>query len=161
MKKTNTQPANFRVFSKGTEKDIVSEVDCGMQSKKSTILLIEDNEIALKILEVLVRTIGLSFISATSGEDALKLAQKNDFGFIISDIGLPGISGIEFTKQFRSWEQVQHKKTPTPIIGLTAHAEGNVHQQCIDAGMNEVFVKPMLLPNLKIILSKIGILPKI
>ncbi|MDP3561961.1 MAG: ATP-binding protein [Legionellaceae bacterium] len=116
-------------------------------------LLIEDNPIALKILESLVSNAGYRFISVMDGESALNLAQTQSFDLIISDIGLPGISGIEFTIQVRAWEIEQQKKA-VPIVGLTAHADEAVHNECLQAGMNNVFTKPMSFTILQSIISK-------
>ncbi|MDP3561663.1 MAG: ATP-binding protein [Legionellaceae bacterium] len=116
-------------------------------------LLIEDNVIALKVLESLLSNAGYRFISATDGESALEFAKTQSFDLIISDIGLPGISGNEFTLQLRAWEIAQHKK-PVPIIGLTAHADGEIHVECIQAGMNDVFTKPMSFTTMQTIISK-------
>ncbi|MDP3705329.1 MAG: ATP-binding protein [Legionellaceae bacterium] len=117
------------------------------------LLLIEDNPIALKALESLVFNAGFRSISAIDGETGLTFAKTQSFDLIISDVGLPGISGSEFTQQLRAWEIMQHKK-PVPIIGLTAHAEGEIHVECIQSGMNDVFTKPMSFTTLKSILSK-------
>ncbi|MDP3704386.1 MAG: ATP-binding protein [Legionellaceae bacterium] len=117
------------------------------------LLLIEDNVIALKILESFVSKASYRFISAIDGESALDFAKTQFFDLIISDVGLPGISGNEFTRKFRAWEIAQHKK-PIPIIGLTAHADGEIHMACIQAGMNDVFTKPMSFTTMQTIISK-------
>lgn len=106
------------------------------------ILLVEDNELALKVLEIVVTNAGLRFLSATTGEDALQLAQNNKFDLIISDIGLPGISGNEFTKQLRFFEK-SNTTEPTPVIGLTGHARDAARPECISSGMNDIFSKPI------------------
>ncbi|MDP3788753.1 MAG: ATP-binding protein [Candidatus Chromulinivorax sp.] len=123
------------------------------QNISPSVLLVEDNLVALKILENMVKQVNVHYISAIDGESALELAKTQSFDLIISDIGLPGITGNEFTHQFRTWEVSQHKK-PTPIVGLTAHAQGEIRDECLQAGMNDVFSKPMLLPVLQTIISK-------
>ncbi|MDP3705054.1 MAG: ATP-binding protein [Legionellaceae bacterium] len=113
-----------------------------------SLLLIEDNCVALKILESMAKQANVRYTSAVDGESALELAKTQSYNLIISDIGLPGISGNEFTHQFRIWEATHHKK-PVPIVGLTAHAQGEIREECLQSGMNDVFSKPMLLPVLK------------
>lgn len=105
------------------------------------LLLIEDNHIALMALQSLLRAC-YHFTSAGDAENALDLLMKQTFDLIITDIGLPGMSGIELVKKWRAYEQAQQKK-PIPIVGLTGHAEGKAVDDCMQAGMNEVFSKPM------------------
>jgi len=107
-----------------------------------SILLIEDNKIALLTLENLIRQLGCHFTSAMDGETALELAKTQPFDLIITDLGLPGLSGIDFTRMLRIFEK-EHQKKPMPIIGLTAHAEDKIKQACLQAGMNQAFTKPM------------------
>ncbi len=105
------------------------------------LLLIEDNAIALKVLESTVLQTGCQFKSAVTGEEALELAKTESFDMVITDIGLPGISGNELTRLIRNWEKEQHKP-PIPIIGLTGHAQETAKPECTACGMNDVFCKP-------------------
>lgn len=111
------------------------------------LLLIEDNLVALKSLEALLTARGYTFASAMNAEDGLLLLSSQSFDLIISDIGLPGLSGMEFAQQVRTEEQAQNKP-PIPIIGLTGHAKEAAEQECRSAGMNEVFSKPAPMEDL-------------
>lgn len=106
------------------------------------LLLVEDNHIALLTLENIAKQAGCLFTSAIDGETALNLAKNHSFDLIITDLGLPGLSGIDLTHELREYEQIHHKK-PVPIIGLTAHAENKIKNECIRSGMNAAFTKPM------------------
>lgn len=109
---------------------------------KPLVLLVEDNHIALMIAECVATKAGCQVQSAIDGEQALELAQTIPFDLIISDIGLPGISGYEFTQRLRESEQV-NKKNPVPIVGLTAHVEASAKDQAIESGMYDIFSKPI------------------
>ncbi|QMT59178.1 ATP-binding protein [Legionella sp. PC997] len=104
-------------------------------------LLIEDNATALRVLESLVSKAGCRYLSATNGEDALDLIKSTHFDLIITDIGLPGISGTDFCSLVRSWEK-EYNLDPHPIVGLTGHARDTAYKECIASGMNDVFTKP-------------------
>lgn len=106
------------------------------------LLLVEDNAIALMILENLVTEHACNFMRAVDGREALNLATTHHFDLIITDLGLPGLSGSEFTQQLRVYEQ-EHHQAPTPIIGLTAHADMKVKHECVQSGMNEAYTKPL------------------
>ena len=112
------------------------------------LLLIEDTPPALLGLESIVKKAGCRFQSAVDGEKGLELAKNNDFDLIITDIGLPGISGIEVAKQIRAWEKAQHKKK-IPIVALTAHAAQMAESECLEAGMDQVCTKPANLDMVK------------
>ena len=117
------------------------------------ILLIEDNRIALRIAETIASKVGCRYVTAINGEDALALVKTMDFDLIITDIGLPGISGEEFTRQIRQWEALHHKK-PIPILGLTAHVQAVAKAECLLSGMNEIFTKPLDLNTMQSIISQ-------
>jgi signal transduction histidine kinase/ActR/RegA family two-component response regulator len=117
------------------------------------ILIIEDNHIALNIVDLMLKQAEFSSTPATNGEVALELATTQHFDFIFSDVGLPGISGIEFTQQLRSFEK-KHARQPVPIVGLTAHGDGKTHIECLKAGMNDIMIKPLSLPILKAMIAK-------
>lgn len=106
------------------------------------ILIIEDNDIARKVAISLVKGAKCNPTAATNGETGLKLAKTKHFSLIVTDIGLPGMSGIEFAKQFRTYEKQTNNK-PMPIVAITGHAKGKIRDECIAAGINEVIIKPI------------------
>lgn len=109
------------------------------------ILLVEDNIIALRLIETIVLQTGCHFLSATDGEQAFELVKANSIDLVITDIGLPGISGIELTYFIREWEKSIKRENPVPIVGLTAHALSNAENKSMQAGMNKVLSKPIYL----------------
>ena len=122
------------------------------------LLLVEDNAIALKLVESVVTQANCRYLSVLSGEKALDLIHSHDFDLILSDIGLPGISGCELTVAIRDYEQ-KINKTPVPIVGLTAHVTELVEKKCFASGMNKVIVKPLRLNFLQGLMNEL-IVPK-
>jgi|GEM_PF-1535717 len=130
---------------------IAPAAGCVSENKYSTpdgasdaphVLLVEDNNIALLALENLINQAGCRFTSVMTGEAALDLAKHQCFDLIITDLGLPGLSGFGLTQELRAFENKFQRK-PVPIIGLTAYTEKNIKQECEQAGMNHAFIKPM------------------
>jgi two-component system, OmpR family, aerobic respiration control sensor histidine kinase ArcB len=119
----------------------------------SLVLLVEDNVIALRMVELLVTQLGFNFISVVNGEEALDLLQHKRFDLIITDIGLPGISGYELTRIIRQRE-ICENKPEVPIIGLTAHTQAKAKEESLKAGMNYVFVKPVNAQKIKAVVSQ-------
>lgn len=110
--------------------------------KQTQVLIVEDNPVIMMILENKIKTAGCLYSKAMSGEEALVLIKTTRYDMIITDLGLPGISGLELSRVIRSYETNTHKKS-TPIIGLTAVAKEKTLKDCINAGMNDVLSKPI------------------
>ncbi len=119
-----------------------------LSTDRPHVLLVEDNLIALHLVETMVTQAGLKFTSAIDGERALVLAKSNTFDLIITDIGLPGISGYELTAAIRQWEKDTHRK-PIPIIGLTAYALYETKKECLQSGINSMLSKPINLKTIQ------------
>lgn len=113
-----------------------------------SVLLVEDNWIALTVIEDMVQRSGLLFTSATCGESAIEMIKANNYDLIITDLGLPGISGEVLSSTIREWEKLE-QRVPTPIIGLTAHASALVKIDCLSHGMNAVYSKPIDLSTIE------------
>lgn len=116
------------------------------------ILLVEDTAIALKVAETVVKQSGCRFLSATSGEQAFELFKNNKVDIILTDVGLPGISGNKLASLIRAYEK-KHDRTPVKIFGLTAHAADIASAKALKSGMNNVFSKPIKLDLLTKIMS--------
>lgn len=141
-KDTNKQvPPRIKLDIENLSPNTLSIPSKGHNPKPYTILLVEDNPTALRVLENMITTMNHKFISASDGETALSLYQSHQFDLIITDIGLPGISGCELTSKIRSLE-LDSTTTKTPIIGLTGHVQHTARLECLTSGMDEVITKP-------------------
>src|SRR5438874_9807380 len=79
---------------------------------QAKILLVDDEPKSLFALQELLSTLGQNLMIAQSGEEALRLALKNDFAVILLDVRMPGIDGFETARLIRSRE----RSRLTPII---------------------------------------------
>ncbi|WP_347252207.1 ATP-binding protein [Legionella sp.] len=122
-------------------------------SNSPNVFLVEDVHVALKALEGVVRRAGCRVTSAINGEQALTIATTDDFDLIITDIGLPGMSGVELSQRIREWEK-SHQRRPVPIVALTGHAKQEVEALDTQSAINEVLTKPMTPDMLQAILNK-------
>ncbi|MBB72006.1 MAG: hypothetical protein CMF50_06360 [Legionellales bacterium] len=113
------------------------------------ILLVEDSRMLQRINEKIFNKLGHTITIASSGAEAIKLADNESFDIIFMDIGLPDIDGIKTTKAIRK----QSKNMATPIVALTAN-DNSYKALCIDAGMNDFLSKPAPLDVLSEIISK-------
>jgi two-component system, OmpR family, aerobic respiration control sensor histidine kinase ArcB len=126
-------------YDAGIDKSSTSKLG---SSRRPYCLLVEDNPMALMVLESLMSHAGCRVKSAKSGEEAFDLMRLTVFDLVITDVSLPGMSGPELTTKIRSWEK-EHNLSPQPIIGLTGHERESAYDLCVESGMNDVFTKPI------------------
>lgn len=107
------------------------------------ILLVEDNPMAMKVADMILNKQGAITDKAYNSHDALSLFKKNHYDFVITDIGLPDYSGFELAQKMKAFEKEQNSPSPTPIIGLTAHAKQEALLQGNQCGMLDVCEKPL------------------
>ena len=148
-KKGQAEPVTKQILT--DESVLTSSVNSAETAPQ--VLLIEDNVVALKVLELMISQCGMRFKSSHNGEDALELFKHESFDLIITDIGLPGLGGYELASLIRQWEHA-HSKSSIPIIGLTGHAQDSLDQQALDYGINELFTKPATHEIIQSIITK-------
>jgi len=108
------------------------------------ILLVEDNLLVQKVTYANLTSWALQVNIASTGHEAVQLAQQQSYDLIFMDVGLPDIDGCTVTALIRQHDE--HNKH-VPIIALTAHNDQEVTAQCLRAGMNKVLTKPLLQEN--------------
>ncbi|KTD11897.1 sensory box histidine kinase/response regulator [Legionella gratiana] len=130
------------------------------QSPQRTIhiLIVEDNQIALKTIEMFLSQKGYTFTSVTNAEEARVVYQKQPFDLMITDIGLPGLSGVELTTLIRK-QELDTGASPLPIIGLTGHIHESAYKECLHAGMNEILSKPPPIEVLHTLIQQLTLPP--
>jgi two-component system cell cycle response regulator DivK len=103
------------------------------------ILLVEDNEKNMKLLRDVLQARGYRTLQATSGEDAVVLAQTGDAALVLMDVQLPGIDGVESLAQLRRDERT----SAIPVIALTAQAMDGDRERFLAAGFDGYISKPV------------------
>ncbi|MDV7341828.1 response regulator [Terasakiella sp. A23] len=107
-----------------------------------TVLIVEDNEMNMKLFNDLLQAHGYNTIQTKNGHDAKDLALKHGPDLIIMDIQLPEISGIEVTKILKSEEAL----TKTPIVAVTAFAMKGDEEKILEGGCDGYISKPISVP---------------
>lgn len=101
------------------------------------VLVVEDHPINQFVVESMLRALNCPSTLASNGEEALDLLEKEKFDLILMDCRMPGIDGYETTRRARS-----RLKVEAPIIAMTANAEVEEREACLEAGMNDYLAKP-------------------
>ncbi len=103
------------------------------------VLVVEDNKDNLDLISYALKRAGYSVVTAGTGEEGVELAIREKPTFIIMDINLPGIDGIEATKRIRNSEADGR----VPIIAITSYAMRGDMEKILAAGCNAYFEKPI------------------
>jgi PAS domain S-box-containing protein len=109
--------------------------------KVPQVLLIEDNLIAAEASKATLMQLGCEVEVAQQGEVGVRQAYQNAYDIIFMDIRLPDLHGNLATRRIRAREQ--RSARPVPIIGTTGHIDAVRKQECIEAGMHAVLIKPL------------------
>ncbi|KAL7655671.1 hypothetical protein ACMYSQ_007614 [Aspergillus niger] len=114
------------------------------------VLIVDDNDINLKILATFIRKIGCSYDTASNGLLALntykEATRRHDL--ILMDISMPVMDGIVATDHIRRYEK-KNGLIPSRIIAVTGLGSADRQQQALSAGVDEYLVKPVSLHGLK------------
>lgn len=117
------------------------------------LLVVDDHPVNLLFMNKVLQKIGFNNVDmASSGMEALKMAQENDYHLIFMDCQMPEMDGLEVSERIRLMEG--EKIGTVPIIAVTADAMKGAKERCIDAGMNDYISKPVDIEKLKDILRK-------
>lgn len=106
---------------------------------KEKILIVEDNPLNMRLIEMTLRTKGYELLEATDGEEALDIAIREKPDLILMDLNLPKMNGLEVTKRLRQMPAFSH----TPIIAVTAHAMRGDKEKIIENGCDAYLPKPI------------------
>ncbi|MES2942131.1 MAG: response regulator [Pseudomonadota bacterium] len=112
--------------------------------KNSTILVVDDNAVNLKVACAMLARLGYLSLTALDGQEALEIVAKahaagEHFGAVLMDVNMPRMNGLQATRQIQS---LLGRQAPS-IIGLTAGASSEDRLRCIEAGMADYLTKPL------------------
>lgn len=104
--------------------------------KVGTVLLLDDEDIVLKVQSASVRQFGFHAIMASTAEEALELVEARKPELIISDVQMPGDGGFDFVGQLR-----QRGLKTMPVIYLTAYDDVRLVSGGLKAGGDDFIIK--------------------
>lgn len=113
-----------------------------LENISEKVLLVEDNEVNLKVAQKLIDYIGYPFDVAENGMVALNKSKKVRYRMILMDCQMPVMDGYFCTKRIRKHEE-NNQLNHTPIIAMTANAMLGDKEKCLEAGMDDYMSKPL------------------
>lgn len=105
------------------------------------ILLVDDNQVNLRVAEGLLRPYNMNVYMVTSGMEAIDKIREEKFDIVFMDHMMPIMDGVETTKEIRKMSGDYFKNLP--IIALTANAVNGARDFFINSGMNDFVSKPI------------------
>jgi two-component system, cell cycle response regulator DivK len=104
-----------------------------------SVLIVEDNELNMKLFHDLLAAHGYRTIQTRNGFDALELARKHRPDLILMDIQLPEVSGLEVTKWLKDDDELRH----IPVVAVTAFAMKGDEERIRSGGCEAYISKPI------------------
>lgn len=112
-----------------------------MEEGSRTLLVVDDHPVNQKVLQLLLDYMGYACHLASSGQEAVDAAKRNEYPLILMDLMMPGIDGFRATQLIREFEF--NRGRHTPIIAVTAMSKDDVRARCLAAGMDDYMSKPI------------------
>ncbi|MFN7114836.1 MAG: response regulator [Alphaproteobacteria bacterium] len=106
---------------------------------KKKVLIVEDNELNMKLFEDLLGAHGYDTIKTRDGGQVLDIAREQKPDLIIMDIQLPEVSGLEVTQ----WLKSDHELRAIPVIAVTAFAMKGDEDKIRQGGCEDYVSKPI------------------
>ena len=110
-----------------------------MDAMTKTVLIVEDNELNMKLFHDLLDAQGYQTLQTKDGMEALALAREHRPDLILMDIQLPEVSGLEVTK----WIKEDDSLKTIPVIAVTAFAMKGDEEKIREGGCEAYIAKPI------------------
>ncbi|MFC5624553.1 PAS domain-containing hybrid sensor histidine kinase/response regulator [Algoriphagus winogradskyi] len=125
-----------------------------LQQTQYKILIAEDNTVNMLLAETIIeRTFpNAILIKATNGSEALEYCKMETPDLILMDLQMPEMNGYEATRNIRAI--TKDRQVQVPIIALTAGNVKGEREKCMEAGMDDFVVKPVVEATLREVFKK-------
>jgi FixJ family two-component response regulator len=123
-----------------------------VQGKTNMVAIVDDDDLMRGALQGLLKAVVVPARAFASAEEFLNSGQQREIGCLITDIRMPGMSGLELQAKLNA----EHCRIPT--IFITAHGDAKMRMQALRAGAVEFMAKPFddeaLLESVRAALAK-------
>lgn len=153
-----TPSPNARL-TRGFRPESSESIDSTFPSQKpSKVLLVEDNEINLKLLVMCMKKLKHDYVTAVNGLEAVTAykAADNPYDVVFMDIQMPIQDGLSATRDIRHFERENHLP-PAAIIALTGAGSAAARQEAFSSGIDLFLTKPVAMKSLKNIIHDLEV----
>jgi signal transduction histidine kinase/CheY-like chemotaxis protein len=120
----------------------------GAPDRKLKVLVVDDNEINLKVAVTLLGRLGHELVMARDGEQALTAIAQHQPDVVFMDCHMPVLDGLDATRRLRA------SGDERPVVALTASVYAEDKQRCLAAGMTHFVSKPVTIASLRKVLRE-------
>ena len=131
-------------IDRSEEKEKDHDPDKNRDLHGAKVLLVEDNDLNREIAQFILENAGITVVNAINGKDAVEVFEASapeEFDFILMDVMMPVMDGLEATRIIRKMERPDADKIP--VFAMTANAFSDDRKRCKEAGMTEHLAKPL------------------
>jgi signal transduction histidine kinase/DNA-binding response OmpR family regulator len=122
--------------------ELIELAEAGPRYAGMVVLLAEDHPVNELMMRQLLIRLGCTVRIARGGAQAVAQWEQGGLDLILMDVQMPGVSGLEATRQIREAE-TRRKLARTPIVAVTANAMAGDRETCLKAGMDGYVPKPV------------------
>ena len=115
---------------------------------ESKILIVEDDAVVSKLVYEFLSRFGFQAISVSSAEEAEKILEKEEIHIVLTDVKLPGIDGITFTKDVK-------KKYNLDVVITTGYSSEYFYEDAINNGASDLIFKPIRFNELMLRINRV------
>jgi CheY-like chemotaxis protein len=106
---------------------------------ETTVLVVEDNELNMKLIQHLLTVGKYQVLKAGSAEEGIQIAKEKHPSLILMDVQLPGMDGLDATRLIKSDPAL----SKIPVVALTSFAMAGDEQKAFEAGCMGYITKPI------------------
>lgn len=121
-------------------------------SDRRRVLVVDDNLVNRRVAAAFLKRLGWEVEEAEDGEEALAAVGRSEFRLVLLDVSMPGMSGLDVCRRIRAGEQGWH----LPLVAYTAHALSEEKAAMLEAGFDDILIKPINLQDLSAALQRRG-----
>ena len=126
-----------------------------MNGATKTVLVVEDNELNMKLFHDLLEAHGYNILQTKDGMEAMRLAREHHPDLILMDIQMPEMDGLEATRRIREME-TRENLDRSFIVSFTADVTEKSQKAMFDAGCDQALTKPIKKKELLDLIEKIS-----
>lgn len=106
------------------------------------ILFVEDDAMNRRVVRDMLSVAELNMDEAPEAETGLQMIEDNEYDLILMDLRMPGMDGLTAIRRIRARGDA---KARLPIVVVTADMASDIRHQCLEAGADDVMMKPVAM----------------
>jgi two-component system chemotaxis response regulator CheY len=116
---------------------------------RKTVLVVDDSQTIREIVKIYLQGKEIDFVEAQDGARALALCRLMPGNLVVADIKMPGMDGLEFTRQLRA--EADPERNKIPVVLMTGEKDSDLRTKGLAAGATAFLHKPISSQELRTI----------